>query len=216
MITAYVDVQTLRLCYKVSFITKSTSALVLEPNLHIFLLQYYSDEFTDQGEGCIACCTEYNKFDMRGQGTSEQLLIAIRCHPNYRGEGAWYDWAIIRFEDEAGLITDYPSRVVSCVIRTQPLPEPQVNGNVEDSHTQTPKPEFDLVVQCCTTTTEHESLLYDEWMFSTDFYVVPATAVVASCFVLSACFDKSRVLVVKDETTWSNLFYAGVNMEYNN
>ena len=216
MVTAYVDAQTLRLCCKVSFITKTTSSLVLEPNLHIFLMQYYSDEFTDQGEGCIACCTEYHKFDMRRHGTSEQLLIAIRCHPNYRGEGAWYDWAIIRFEDEAGLITDYPSRVVSCVIRTQPLPEPHVNGNVEDSHTQTPQPEFDLVVQCCTTTTKHESLLYDEWMFSTDFYVVPATAVVASCFVLSACFDKSRVLVVKDETTWSNLFYAGANMEYNN
>jgi len=114
-------------------------------------------------------------------------------------------------------MTDYPSCIVSCVIRTNPLAEEQhANLNVDHNAQEAPQPEFDLVVQCCTTTTGHESLLYNEWTFVTDFYVVSANAVVASCFVLSACFDNSRVLVVKDETTWSTLFYAGAHMEYNN
>jgi len=216
-VIAYVDSQTSELRRKVSFITTTNALLSLEPNLDLFLLQYYSEEFSEQGEGSVACCTEYNKFNLRHHGAPEELLIAIRCHPNYRGAGAWYDWAYIRFEDDNGIMTDYPSRIVSCVIRTNPLAEEQhANLNVDHNAQEAPQPEFDLVVQCCTTTTGHESLLYNEWTFVTDFYVVSANAVVASCFVLSACFDNSRVLVVKDETTWSTLFYAGAHMEYNN
>jgi len=82
-VIAYVDSQTSELRRKVSFITTTNALLSLEPNLDLFLLQYYSEEFSEQGEGSVACCTEYNKFNLRHHGAPEELLIAIGCHPNY-------------------------------------------------------------------------------------------------------------------------------------
>jgi len=37
----------------------------------------------------------------------------FRAHPNYRGDGPWYDWAFVRFvEEETGKQEDFPCRIL--------------------------------------------------------------------------------------------------------
>jgi hypothetical protein len=65
---------------------------------------------------------------------------------------------------------DYPCRIVSCIPRNN-------KGN---------ETKFDLVVQSCGQPTGCKSILFTEWSFKRDFYIVPATALVALCFVLDS------------------------------
>ena len=104
-------------------------------NLDLFILQSYSEsDLDDDGVGSIRCCTEYHKYD----ANTDEKMIAIRCHPNFRGKGyAWYDWVIIRYEDADGIKTEFPSRVLSCV--------PRHSTGIDGIETIT----FDLIVQCC-------------------------------------------------------------------
>ena len=129
-------------------------------------------------------------------------MISIRCHPNYRGKGfAWYDWAFIRFEDDSGQTRDYPCRILSCIPRNN-------LGNESPSDT------FDLVVQSCGQPTGRESILFTEWSFSRDFYIVPATALVTLCFVLVSNPTDGSVLVVKDKSQWASNFYDAAQIVY--
>ena len=48
--------------------------------------------------------------------------VKFRCHPNFRNEGPWYDWAIVRFAQEGGATnqedstTQVPKDCVPCKI----------------------------------------------------------------------------------------------------
>ena len=190
-----------QLCRQVLFHTQTRGIMKLEDNLAHFIVQAYSEPgYSDvdaNGEGVINCCTEYHKFDV---DNDDDRLISLRCHPNYRGKGhPWYDWVIVRTEDDNGDETEYPSRVVSCIRRF----------DVEDNDTT-----FDLVVQCCTTPTGRESFLYTEWNFSKKFYAVPATALVSLCFVLISSEANGTVLVVNDRQDWPSAFYESANVVY--
>ena len=146
------------------------------------------------GSGHVSCCTEYHKVDANGN-----RLISIRCHPNYRGTGhAWYDWAIIRFEDDSGASKDYPSRILSVISR--PCSDSQE------------KVSFELVVQCCEKKTGRQSILYSEWIFSRDFYLISADAIVGLCFVIES--DDRTVFVVEDRSNWASLFYDSASIKY--
>jgi hypothetical protein len=176
------------------FHTKSKAVMRLEPNLDLFVLQHYSSQLTPHGEGTVSACTEYHLANY-----NREAIITLRCHPNYRGEGAWYDWAVIRFIDDNDVSTDYPSRIVACI--------PKVLDGESNSI------KFDLIVQCCTHKTGQESILYyTAWMFDVAFYVVPGSALVSACFVLKASdTDFDRVLVVLDNSLWATKFYAAAN-----
>ena len=93
-----------KLCRDTHFDTQTRGDMALEDNLDLFILQSYSEsDLDDDGVGSIRCCTEYHKYD----ANTDEKMIAIRCHPNFRGKGyAWYDWVIIRYEDEDGIKTE--------------------------------------------------------------------------------------------------------------
>ena len=76
-------------CVAMFFYTQTRGVIELEENLDLFILQSYSDsDLDDNGVGSIRCCTEYHKFDAK----TDEKLVSIRCHPNYRGKGYfWYD-----------------------------------------------------------------------------------------------------------------------------
>jgi hypothetical protein len=185
-------------CREVCFDTASPGRMVLEKNLARFIVQSYSNSDLDvNGEGCIQCCTEYHKFDV-GEG---ERLISLRCHPNYRSKGyPWYDWAIIRTENpKDGTEEEYPSRILSCI--------PRIAGDGNGMS-------YDLVVQFCSHPSGRESFLFTEWLFNTDYYVVSATALVGLCFVLVSSEADGKVLVVKDKTEWSSIFYDSASVVY--
>jgi hypothetical protein len=185
LLTTYVDAATNELCYHVQLSNAAATPINLEPNLAFFLMDYYRAQWdAATGVGSLLLRTEYWRYD-----ANSECLIHIRCHPDYRSTGAWYDWAYIRFEDNAGNCTDYPSRVLACV--------PRQDGD----HVT-----FELVVQCCSAPTDVQSLLFSEWEFCRDFYVVETSALVGTCFVFMACADMNRVLVVRERCQWPSLF----------
>ena len=131
----------------------------------------------------------------------DEKLISIRCHPNYRGKGfPWYDWAVIRFKDDNGDETDFPSRILSCI--------PRYGSSGTES------PTYDIVIQCCDEPTGRESQLFTEWSFNKDFYVVSTTAIVGLCFVLVSSEIDGTVLVVKDRSEWASTFYDAASFDY--
>ena len=161
-----------QLLHKVSWSTRTRTPINLEENVALFILQHYRDSDLDiNGEGCVHCCTEYHKFDANNDN---ETLIYLRCHPNYRGEGKpWYDWAIIETEDDDGISQGrFPSRILSCI------PRDVEGGSVDET------PTHNLVVQFCNAPSGRESFLFKEWTFNTDFYIVPATALVRLCQLL--------------------------------
>ena len=182
-------------CRSVDFITKTRAGMVLLPNLDIFLLQHYADRLNANGIGAIQGCTEYRRLDPNAAGVS---MITFRCHPNYRGCGPWYDWAIIRFEEHDNTTSDYPSRIVCAV---PPLNEAGA--------------EFELVVQCCTFRTNRIDPLFTEWHVGTDFHVVPSDSIVARCLAVPSCGDESRVMVVTPQCDWAGLFYTSAEAHPN-
>ena len=193
-----------KLCRDVFFDTRTRGAIELEDNLDLFILQSYCDSDLDgNGAGSIRCCTEYHKFNIN----TDEKMVSIRCHPNYRGKGyPWYDWALIRYEDDDGNDKEYPSRVVSCIPR---------HSSVAGIETTT----FDLIIQCCAKPEDgegRESFLFTEWTFSKEFHVVSSEAIVGLCFVLpSPGVDDSNVLVVTEKEKWASMFYESANVDYN-
>ena len=174
-----------RLCRDVFFDTKTVGVLDLEENLSLFILQTYIDsDLDDNGVGSIRCCTEYHKYNTK----TDEKMVSIRSHPNYRGKGyAWYDWALIRFVDDDGNKSEYPSRIVSIIPR-------QGSVDTGDETTTT----FDLIVQCCgkPATRQQSFLLFTQWTFDKKFHVVSSEAIVGLCFVLGSPVGDSDVLVV--------------------
>jgi Plavaka transposase len=175
--------------------TQTRGDMNLEPNLSMFILQSYDPDLDANGEGSITCCTEYMKFEI----ASNEKMIHVRSHPNYRSSGkGWYDWAYIRFEDADGeSFTDYPSKILSCI--------PRHRDGVDT---------FDLVIQCCGVATLRESFLFTEWTFKPDFYVVEASAVVTLCLVIPSTSDGSKVLVARDRSDWASQFCDAANVQY--
>ena len=190
-----------KLCRDVLFDTQTRGVLEVKDNLALFILQSYSaSDLDDNGEGAIGCCTEYHKYNT----ATDEKMVSIRCHPNFRGKGySWYDWALIRYEDDDGNEKEYPSRVLSCI------PRQSRNAGIETDA-------FDLVIQCCGKPTGRESFLFTEWTFQKEFHVVSSEAVVSLCFVLgSPKQPDSNVLVVSDKLKWASMFYESAMVDYN-
>jgi hypothetical protein len=188
-----------QLCRDVFFDTETSGVIALEDNLDLFILQSYSASYLDDnGVGRIRCCTEYHKYN----ADTDEKMISIRCHPNYRGKGyAWYDWVLIQYEDKDGNESNFPSRVVSCIPR---------HTSVAGIETTT----FDLVIQCCGEPSGRKSFLFTAWTFKTDYYVVSSEAIVGLCFVLQGPELDSDVLVVTDKLKWASMFYESTKVDY--
>ena len=188
-----------QLCRDSVFDSQTQGVIDLEDNLELFILQTYSDsDLDDDGVGSIKCCTEYHKYN----DETDEKMVSIRCHPNYRGKGySWYDWALIRYEDEDGNETEFPSRVVSCIPRHSSI------AGIE-------KTTFDLIIQCCGEPSGRKSFLFTAWTFKKEFYVVSSESVVGLCFVLQGPELDSDVLVVTDKLKWPSMFYESTKVDY--
>jgi hypothetical protein len=162
-----------QLCRDVFFDTKTIGLIDLEDNLSLFILQTYADsDLDDNGVGSITCCTEYHKYNTK----TDEKMVSIRSHPNFRGKGnSWYDWALIRFVNDDGNESEYPSRVVSII--------PRHSGIKTENETSTT---FDLIIQCCGEHAGRESFLFTQWTFNKKFHVVSSEAIVGLCFVLES------------------------------
>ena len=46
------------------------------------------------------------------------ITMLYRCHPNYRGDGPWYDWVMMSYEDEndPGVPLTGPARLIAIVV----------------------------------------------------------------------------------------------------
>jgi hypothetical protein len=188
-----------QLCRDVVYDTQTLGVINLEENLDLFILQTYSDSDLDgDGVGSIKGCTEYHKYN----DETDEKMVSIRCHPNYRGKGySWYDWALIRYEDDDGNEMEFPSRVVSCIPRHSSI------AGIE-------KTTFDIIIQCCGKPTGRKSLLFTAWTFEKEFHVVSSEAVVSLCFVLQGSDLDSDVLVVTDRQKWPSMFYDSTKVDY--
>lgn len=38
----------------------------------------------------------------------ENRRVTLRCHPNYKGEGPWYDWIVVKFDHGGSIFQDHP------------------------------------------------------------------------------------------------------------
>ena len=191
-----------QLCRDVFFDTETTGLIDLEENLSLFILQTYMESDLDhKGVGSIRCCTEYQKYNTE----TDEKMISIRSHPNYRGKGyPWYDWALIRFIDDDGDETEYPSRVLSIIPR---------NSSMDDIGNET-MTTFDLIIQCCGERAGRRSFLFDQWTFDKKFYAVSSEAIVSLCFVLENPVADSDVIVVTEKEKWASMFYESATVDY--
>jgi hypothetical protein len=104
---SFIDNNTTNLCYCVYDANDRRASISLEPNLEFFLMDCYKEDFDATGQGQLHLRTEFHR---RQLPTSTSTMhdhanvccdtLSLRCHPNYRGNGPWYDWIMIRFEDD--------------------------------------------------------------------------------------------------------------------
>jgi hypothetical protein len=97
----------------------SNKLVQMHPSILWWMASNWWREVVSHGHGTILHCkTEY---EIKGPGY-ERLY---RAHPNYQGEGAFYDWAMVKFEDDG----DYPARILLFYQKHQPIIDEQT-GNV--------------------------------------------------------------------------------------
>jgi hypothetical protein len=104
------------------------------------------------------------------------------CHPSYKGEGPWFDWVSIHFEEctyngKTYLDDNYPCKVLAII--------PKQHNTFLD--------ETVLVVQSAQSRTLNDSVLFTEWLLMDGYHIVPVESVVESLFVLELGDDKIAV-----------------------
>ena len=85
------------------FSTTETNLLTFDENLADFILSGFTS--SEDTPGTIHGCTEYVYND-----------LFMRCHPSYQGEGPWFDWVSIHFEE--------------CTVNGKRFPEDEYPGKV--------------------------------------------------------------------------------------
>ena len=129
----------------------------------------------------IHCCTEYVRND-----------YCFRCHPNYKKEGRYYDWAMIDFEvvSETGEVKKeaYPCRICAVV--------PKEPNNFKHIY---------LIVQSAQKKlAPDDSILFQNWEFADDYYVVYADAIKSPVFVVEV--NETTISTVLQYDEWPDLF----------
>jgi hypothetical protein len=160
--------------------TKTESEL-LTPFHHLIelLTQCYHEEFEVED---VHCCTEYHRDTQQ-----------IRCHPCYKGEGPWFDWVLISFEEQTFNGQTYPKGDYPCKVMTV---VPSEKNDFLD--------ETELVVQCSECPTENDSVLFTEWKLMDGYQRVSANAIVCSVFVIE--LENNHIAVCLPYEEWPSKF----------
>ena len=138
------------------------------PGFAEFLLETYnSDEVT--------FCTEYVR-----AGTS------YRCHPKYGKHGAYYDWMMVKFDDDEY----YPCKLIACI----PGKENGFEG-------------YDLIIQEATEKLNGGTILFDCYAFSHDLVRIDADCIQGPCFVFEGAIGANKISLAVDREHWSDKFF---------
>jgi len=118
----------------------------------------------------------------------------FRCHPNFYSNSPRFDWLRIQFD--SGI---FPCRLCSVVLLFS-----STNND----------PEYFLIVQSTTAQSSpkygHGSVLFNEWLWSHDYFIVPPESIHSPCFVISSTDDSNRILEALPYEDWALQF---TNME---
>jgi hypothetical protein len=161
--------------------TSATEKHLLSFNMD--MAEFILSKFTSSaGTVNVHGCTEY-----------VYNTIAMRCHPSYKGEGPWFDWVSIHFEECTydGITypdDNYPCKVLAII--------PKQHNTFLD--------ETVLVVQSAQSRTLNDSVLFTEWLLMDGYHIVPVESVVESLFVLELGDDKIAVALPYSE--WPSHF----------
>jgi len=94
----------------------------IHPVVLRWMAQNWHDEVVSQGHGTTLHC----KTECRYEGPGDERLY--RAHPNYHGDGEWYDWVMVKF----GTYGCFPSRILLFYQKHDPVLD-NVTGNVTSS-----------------------------------------------------------------------------------
>ena len=126
--------------------------------------------------------------------------VLYRCHPNYRGDGPWYDWVMVSYEDDngpGGYLTG-PARLIAVVIDST---------DVDGTHQP--------IIQLSGYPTENDSVLFTEYVFDKDnvenqietYSIHDKELMLEPIFVIDCELNTSNnVLVCHDPDTWPDKF----------
>ena len=156
-----------------------THLLTCKNDLCDFLQSYFLSSMNNVS---INCCTEYTYND-----------LYMRCHPCYKGEGPWYDWVNVYFEESKIDGKVFPEGNYPCKVMTI-LPQ-QRNEFLEETL---------VVVQSSHSRTRKGSVLFTQWSLMDGYIVVPISSIVETVFVLELGGNKIAVALPYSE--WPSMF----------
>ena len=124
----------------------------------------------------VCICTEYVREE-----------FTFRCHPNYQSNGPIFDWMNVMYEHSSRK----PDKTQICPCR---LAAVVVNASATEP--------YQLVVQCASTRTGRDSVLFQEWHWSQTYSVISPSTIAGPCFVVSITDDCSTILQTKARYLW--------------
>jgi hypothetical protein len=113
----------------------------------------------------------------------------MRCHPSYQGEGPWFDWVSIHFEECKVNGKTYPEDEYPCKVLAI-IPK-QHNSFLDETV---------LVVQSAQSRTRTDSVLFKEWLLMDGYHIVPVGSVVDDLLVLE--LGDKKVAVALPYSKW--------------
>ena len=154
--------------------------LSCQRDLRRFIQSYFlSSEHTIHP---INCCTEYT-YDN----------VHMRCHPSYKGEGAWYDWVNVYFEESKMDGKVFPEGNYPCKVMTI-IPK-EKNELLEETL---------VIVRSSHSRIRHRSLLFTHWTLMDGYIVVPISSIVENVFVLE--LGSNKIAAVTPYSEWPSKF----------
>ena len=139
--------------------------LQLQPELREFLSTNYPG-------GIVMMQTEFKSQHFK-----------LRCHPNFRGQGPFYDWFLAKNENNEN---------VPCLLRAV------IPGNHNKFEG------IDLICEMSISETGEKSSLFTDWNHTTDLKVVKSECVLQPLFVVDIHHD--TVSVAKETCLWASEF----------
>ena len=164
--------------------TSKTEETLLRGNENKDVMQYILDVYKEEhGVETVHCCTQYKR---------DKLVM--RCHPNYQGEGPWYDWIVASFaagkcEGVACPAGPYPCKLLAIIPQ-------QHNEFLEETEL--------IVLPALKPSRGGDSVLFKEWIMAKNYVNINVSSVLSSPFVLE--IGKGKVSVAVPYAEWPSQF----------
>jgi hypothetical protein len=164
--------------------TSKTEETLLRGNENRDVMQYILDVYKEEHRvETVHCCTQYKRDG-----------LVMRCHPNYQGEGPWYDWIVASFaagkcEGVACPAGPYPCKLLAIIPQ-------QHNEFLEETEL--------IVLPALKPSRGGDSVLFKEWIMAKNYVNINVSSVLSSPFVLE--IGKGKVSVAVPYAEWPSQF----------